>query len=43
MEDTLKSWQIQPASSSPYPFDTQRATLKMEDMVDNFDYFKNLN
>ena len=30
-------------SSSPYPFDTQRATLKMEDMVDNFDYFENLN
>ena len=34
MEDTLKSWKMQRASSSPYPFDTQRATLKMEDMVD---------
>lgn len=34
MEDTLKSWKMQRASSIPYPFDTQRATLKMEDMVD---------
>ena len=29
-----KSWQMQRPSSSPYPFDTQRATLKMEDIVD---------
>ena len=36
MGDALKSWKIQPASSSPYLFDTQRATLKMEDMVDIF-------
>ena len=36
MGDTLKSWKMQPAFSSPYPFDTQRATLKMGDMVDNF-------
>ena len=27
---------MQPASASPYPFDTQYATLKMEDMVDIF-------
>jgi len=36
MEDTLKSWKMQRASSIPYPFETQRATQKMEDMVDNF-------
>lgn len=38
MEDTLKSWKMQRASSIPYPFDTQRTTLKMEDMVDVFTY-----
>jgi len=38
MEDTLKSWKMQRASSIPYPFETQRATQKMEDMADVFTY-----